>query len=196
MSDQALFLLVEDEERDIHLIRGAFLKAKIVNPLYVVRSGEEAVAYLRGEGRYGNRTEYPLPALVLLDLRLPGMDGYGVLRWIRGEPGLRNLRVLVLTGFGDMRDANVAYQAGANSFLVKPMDFQRFVEISQALGGYWVWTDKVPEGLVPAAVEVAAVGRGPLAPEGVRPVELPPAAVIAEVDKQVPPTTGPNPPTV
>jgi CheY-like chemotaxis protein len=101
--------------------------------------------YLSGEGRYANRAEYPLPALVLLDLKMPGMDGFEVLRWIRQQPGIRGLRVVVLSGSDAMQDVNLAYQLGANSFLIKPVDFDRFVEISQALGGFWLWMSTAPE---------------------------------------------------
>src|SRR5437868_2030655 len=97
MPDQALILLVEDKEDDIVLIRRALAKAGVVNPLQVVRDGDEAIEYLAGERKYRNREEYPLPQLVLLDLKLPGMDGFEVLRWIRGQPGLSSLRVVVLT---------------------------------------------------------------------------------------------------
>jgi CheY-like chemotaxis protein len=145
MSDQALFLLVEDNEDHVVLIRRAFTKSKVVNPLQVVRSGEEAIAYLEGTGRYSNRDEFPLPAVVLLDLKLMGMDGFEVLRWIRQQPGLRALRIVVLTSSTEIRDVNLAYQIGANSFLVKPVDFEDFVRVTQALKGYWLWTDKEPE---------------------------------------------------
>ena len=145
MSEQALFLLVEDSEDDALLIRRCFLKSTILNPLHVVRSGEEAIEYLEGTGRYANRAEHPLPALVLLDLKLPGKDGFAVLTWIRQQPTLRSLRVVVLTSCNEIRDVNLAYQMGANSFLVKPVDFDRFVEISQALKGYWLWLSKTPD---------------------------------------------------
>lgn len=145
MSDQALFLLIEDTENDVLLIQRAFIKAKILNPLLIVKTAEEGVAYLQGEGRYHNRAEFPLPSLILLDLKLPGMDGFEFLRWIRRQPGLTSMRVVVLTSSDLMRDVNLAYQLGANSFLVKPVDFERFVEISQALNGYWMWMSKAPE---------------------------------------------------
>jgi CheY-like chemotaxis protein len=145
MSDQALFLLVEDAESDAILIRRAFIKGNIVNPLQVVGSGDQAIAYLKGEGAFSNRAEYPLPELVLLDLKLPGIDGFQVLRWIRQQPELKALRVVVLTSSDRIQDVNLAYQLGANSFLVKPVDFERFVEISQALKGYWLWLSKAPE---------------------------------------------------
>jgi len=145
VSDRALILLVDDSSDECLLTRRAFLKANVLNPVYVVSSGEEALAYLSGTGRYSNRAEFPLPGLILLDLNMPGMDGFEVLRWIRSRPGLTRLRVVVLTASNDVRDVNLAYQLGANSFLVKPADFERFVEISQALSGYWLWMDKPPE---------------------------------------------------
>jgi CheY-like chemotaxis protein len=145
MSGQALFLLIEDTENDVLLIQRAFIKAKILNPLLIVKTAEEAVAYLQGEGRYSNRIEFPLPELILLDLKLPGMDGFDFLRWIRRQEGLATMRVVVLTSSDLMRDVNLAYQLGANSFLVKPVDFERFVEISQALNGFWMWTSKAPD---------------------------------------------------
>jgi CheY-like chemotaxis protein len=145
MSEQAVFLLVEDSQNDAILIRRAFQKGNILNPLQVVTTGDQALAYLNGEGAFANRAEYPLPELVLLDLKLPGIDGFEVLRWIRQQPSLKALRVVVLTSSDRIQDVNLAYQLGANSFLVKPVDFERFVEISQALRGYWIWLSKAPE---------------------------------------------------
>jgi CheY-like chemotaxis protein len=139
-----IFLLVDDEKDDIALVQQAFIKAKVLNPLFSLNSGEEAIAYLSGEGIYKNRQEFPLPTVVLLDLRMRGIDGFDVLRWIRRQPTLASLRVVVLTGSRDIRDVDLAYKAGANSFLIKPTDFQRFIEISQALAGYWMWLGKEP----------------------------------------------------
>ncbi len=155
VSDQALILLVEDNDNDVLLLRRAFIKARVLNPLQVVRSGEEAIAYLSATGKYANRQEYPLPSLILLDLKMPGLDGFDVLRWIRQDPEMRVLRVVVLTSSDEMRDINLAYQLGANSFLVKPADFERFVEISQALNGYWLWLDKAPELSRPSLLDTA-----------------------------------------
>jgi CheY-like chemotaxis protein len=145
MSEQALFLLVEDNEDHVALIRRAFVKSKVVNPVQVVPNGEQAIAYLEGTGRFSNRAEFPLPSLILLDLKLTGMDGFEVLRWIRSQPTLRAIRVVVLTSSNAIKDVNLAYQLGANSFLVKPVDFEDFVRIAQALQGYWLWSDKAPE---------------------------------------------------
>ena len=149
MPDQAVILLVEDREDDILLIRRAFQKGYINNPLQVVRDGDEAIAYLSGEGKYRNRAEYPLPDLVLLDLKMPRMDGFEVLKWVRGQPGLKGLRVIVLTSSQDMRDVNRAYHLGANSFLVKPMDFEDVVHLSKAFTSYWLQLTKTPETFRP-----------------------------------------------
>jgi len=142
---QALFLLIEDNENDVLLIQRAFIQAKILNPLMIVKTAEEGMAYMMGTGRYANRAEFPLPDLILLDLKLPGMDGFDFLRWIRAQPGFGSTRVVVLTSSDLMQDVNMAYKTGANSFLVKPVDFERFVEISRALNGYWLWMDTPPE---------------------------------------------------
>jgi len=83
--------------------------------------------------------------VVLLDLKLPGIGGFAVLEWIRQQPGLKALRVVVLTGSTDIKDVNRAYQLGSNSFLVKPVDFDSFVQVAAALAGYWLWMSKKPE---------------------------------------------------
>jgi len=139
---QPVFLLVEDNENDVALVRRAFSMAKLLNPLHVVDRGEKAVDYLSGTGVYSDRVQFPLPGLVLLDLRLPGLDGFAVLKWIRQEPRLNDVRIIVLTSSDDMGDVNLAYQLGANSFLVKPVDFETFFPVVHVLSGYWLWTDK------------------------------------------------------
>jgi CheY-like chemotaxis protein len=145
MPDTAVILIVEDREDDILLITRAFQKAGLTNPLQVVRDGEDALAYLRGVRKFSNRAEYPLPILVLLDLKLPGMDGFEVLSWIRHEEGIRALPVLVLTSSSQLRDVNRAYHLGANSFIVKDFDFLNTVEFGKLLKTYWLHTVLTPE---------------------------------------------------
>jgi len=147
--DTAVILIVEDREDDIVLIRKASEKAALLNPMHVVRDGEEAVAYLSGEGKYANRAEYPLPILVLLDLKLPGMDGFDVLTWIRQQEGIRGLPVVVLTSSSDLTDVNRAYQLGANSFFVKEIDFQGSVDFSKLLQHYWLTKVRTPKSSRP-----------------------------------------------
>jgi CheY-like chemotaxis protein len=145
MSQQAVILLVEDNESDATLVCRALGKGNVVHPVQVVRSGEEAVEYLEGADRYANRDEYPVPELVLLDLNLPGMNGFQVLEWIRDRPEFQPLRVVVLTSCEDQGEATHAYQSGANSFLVKPANFDEFVHVTDAIQGYWFWTSKTPQ---------------------------------------------------
>jgi len=149
MPDSALILLVDDSDDDCTLMRRAFAKSNVLNPVLAVHSGPEAIDYLSSTGKYANRAEYPLPALILLDIKMPGMSGLDVLRWVRSQPGLRTLRVVMLTTSRDLRDMNSAYQLGANSFLTKPVDFERFVEITRALSGYWLWLDQAPQSFRP-----------------------------------------------
>ncbi len=138
MTDTSVILIVEDREDDILVMRKAFERASVGNPIQIVRDGEEAVAYLSGEGKYANRAEYPLPILILLDLKLPRMDGFEVLTWIRQQEGIRGLPVVVLTSSSQLRDVNRAYDLGANSFFVKEIDFQGSVDLSKLLQGYWL----------------------------------------------------------
>src|SRR3954451_23276753 len=102
----SVILLVEDRDDDVLLVLRSFAKAKIPNPVQVVRDGEEAMAYLSGAGKYANRTEYPLPELLLLDLKMPKVNGFEVLAWIRQQRGLKTLRVVVLTSSEEMKDVN------------------------------------------------------------------------------------------
>ena|SRR5947208_2340555 len=145
MPDTAVILLAEDDEEHIALVLRAFKRASLLNPVHIVRHGEEAIAYLKGEDKYANRAEYPLPALLLLDLRMPRKNGFEVLKWIRQDPGVCNLRVVVLSTSEDMQDVNRAYTLGANSFLVKPAEFEQFVSVLHALQGYWLWMNEPPE---------------------------------------------------
>ena len=147
MVECGVILLAEDREDDVLLLRKAFARANLLNPVHIVRDGAEAVAYLTGEGKYANRAEFPLPDLLLLDLEMPKLNGFEVLTWIRQQPLLRALRVVVLTSSDRIQDVNLAYQLGANSFIVKPMDFEQFVEVSRAVKGYWIWLSKAPEVL-------------------------------------------------
>lgn len=143
--EQAVILLAEDREDDIVLVQRAFAKGDIQNPLFIVRDGEEAISYLSGMGKYANRAEYPLPDLLLLDLKMPRVDGFEVLQWVRQQPGFSALRVVVLTSSDQIRDVNTAYRLGANSFMVKPTDFENVVEMAKSLRNYWLQMSKAPE---------------------------------------------------
>ena len=149
MNDEAIILLAEDREDDIILIKIAFQAAGVSNPLYVVRDGVEAVQYLKGHGKFSNREEYALPDLLLLDLKMPRCDGFEVLKWVRQQAGLEKLRVIVFTSSDRKEDVNLAYQLGANSYLVKPVDFSKCVEMVKMISQYWLTLDRWPEVLRP-----------------------------------------------
>jgi len=143
--DQELILLVEDNEDHVLLIRRAFLKGNPTSPLHIVTSGEEAIEYLEGAGRYSNWSEFPLPTVVVLDLKLPGIDGFEVLSWIRKQPGLRTLRVVVMTCWELDQDVNLAYELGANSFIVKPAALEDLIQMIEMSRSYCLSFDKAPE---------------------------------------------------
>jgi CheY-like chemotaxis protein len=147
MPDPELILLVEDDEDHAFLIRRVCWKGTPIMPLQVVTSGEEAIEYLEGTGRYSNRAEFPLPAVVLLDLRLPSMDGFEVLRWIRQRPGIRTIRVMVMTCSELDHDVSLACVLGANSFITKPVDFASLIHMIEASRSYWLGFDKAPKSL-------------------------------------------------
>jgi CheY-like chemotaxis protein len=145
MSDAGIILLVEDRPDDVELVRKAFVKAGITTPLKVVSDGEEAIAYLSGIGLYSNRDEYPLPELILLDLKMPKVDGFETLKWLRAQEGFHTIPVIVLTSSEQVRDVNRAYELGANSFLVKPFDFTNLVALTETLKAYWFHLNKGPQ---------------------------------------------------
>jgi len=145
MSHQAPILVVEDSDDHVLLLRLAFEKAGILNPVQVVSSGEDAVAYLAGTVRYSDWKEFPLPSMVLLDLKLPGLDGLDVLRWIRQQPGLKGLRVAMLTSSDLGQEINAAYEIGVNVFLTKPVDLERLVEMLKVFRAHWLEFAQAPQ---------------------------------------------------
>ena len=138
-------LIVEDEANDRFLIERAIRKAQIANPLRMIENGEEAVAYLSGEGRFADREAFPLPILVLLDLKLPRRSGIEVLQWIRSSERFQTLPVVVLTSSPESNDVRRAYQAGANSYLVKPVAFEGLHRMIETVGLYWLVLSRLPE---------------------------------------------------
>ena len=134
---QTVFELLEkiDDLRIVEVVGGnPNLRGRVVD----VRDGEEAVQYINGDGIYADRAKYPLPQIMLLDLKLPRVDGFEVLRWLRHQPELDHIVVLVLTMSSDIRDMNRAYKLGANSFMVKPTDFQDVTGMINVLKNYWL----------------------------------------------------------
>jgi CheY-like chemotaxis protein len=129
-------LLVDDNPHDVVLLRLAFRRVGIIDPIKLVNDGAEAVRYLKGEGSYADRHAYPEPTLMLLDLKMPQTSGFDVLHWVREQPAFKKLIVIVLTGSNDSEDVERAYRLGADSFLVKPTKFSDLVTMTQALKSY------------------------------------------------------------
>ncbi len=142
--DAAPILVADDDADDVLLLRRAFRKANLPNPVHVVNDGESAIAYLSGEGRYGDRDDHPMPVLLLLDLKMPRKTGFEVLEWIRAQPRLRRLRVVVLSSSKQASDVDHAHELGANSYLVKPVVFDELVTLARTLGAYWMDLDEPP----------------------------------------------------
>jgi CheY-like chemotaxis protein len=126
-------LLVDDSENDRFLTRTAFERAGFNSSLQEVHNGAEAIAYLKGEGVYSDRTKWPMPAVVLLDLNMPMKSGFDVLNWVRTQPGLRRLAIIVLSASMRTQDIERAFDLGANSFLVKPGRMEDFIEMIRCL---------------------------------------------------------------
>jgi CheY-like chemotaxis protein len=144
MPNGEFILLVEDDPNDVLLIQRAFRKTGLANALKVVSNGDEAIDYLRGNAPYDNREQFPLPYLMLLDLKMPGTDGFEVLRWARGEPELKRLLIVVLTSSNLQADVDRAYELGANSYLVKPVEYDEMANLIQRFDAYWTEINRIP----------------------------------------------------
>lgn len=138
MNAHGTILLIEDDANDVFLMQRALKKAEVPNPLQVVGDGDEAVDYLSGSGRFADRGQFPLPVLVLLDLKLPRKNGIEVLQWLRQQPSLKRLPVVVLTSSREPNDVNLAYDYGANSYLVKPLGSEALLNLVRSLQLYWL----------------------------------------------------------
>ncbi|MEY2430113.1 MAG: hypothetical protein QOJ40_2998 [Verrucomicrobiota bacterium] len=153
MLDNHFILLAEDDPNDVLLIQRAFQKAGLRDALKVTRDGGQAIDYLGGHGIYADRERFPRPFLLLLDLKMPGTDGFEVLQWVRKQPDLKRLLVVVLTSSNLQSDVDRAYELGANSYLVKPVSFEEMVAMIQRFEIYWTEINRTPSS--PAAASAA-----------------------------------------
>lgn len=143
---QLNILLVEDEPNDVFLIERAFRKCDAQHVLYSVGDGEQAIAYLSGIREFEDRSKYPIPSVVLLDLKLPKRSGLEVLAWLRTRnDSMRRLPVVILTSSKQTSDINRAYELGANSYLVKPVAFDGLLDLVKAFNGYWTRFNERPD---------------------------------------------------
>lgn len=140
----ATILLVEDDPNDVFFLQYAFEQAGIRNPLHPVEDGQHAIDYLAGNGKYSDRAKFPLPCIVLLDLKMPGVSGLDVLRWIKEQPHLASILVIVLTSSKDINDVYETYKLGARSFLVKPLSLEERLEVAKAIKAYWIELNVLP----------------------------------------------------
>jgi len=140
-----LILLVEDNPSDEKLTIRAFLKSNIMNEIKVVRDGAEALEYLFGTGRHDGRDTTLLPAIVLLDLKLPRVDGLEVLRQIRADDRTKLVPIVVLTASREEEDIVRSYELGANAYVRKPVDFAEFAEAARTLGLFWLLLNESPQ---------------------------------------------------
>ena len=144
MARTPTILLVEDDANDALLVSKAAQKTLAGIPLQIVSNGQEALNYLAGQGLYADRARHPFPDIVLLDLKMPVMNGFELLRWVRSQPNLKRLPVIIFTGSIQEHDTKTAYEEGANSYLVKPGNFNDLVETLRNVGDFWLTGTRLP----------------------------------------------------
>jgi CheY-like chemotaxis protein len=144
MNHEFSILQIEDDKNDVLFLKYAFGAAGITHPVQVAGDGREAIDYLSGMGKFAERARYPLPCLVLLDLKMPGMTGMEVLEWIRAQPELRLLPVIVFSSSAQKHEIDQAYHLGANSFVVKPSCVEARNELAKLIKGFWLSYNEPP----------------------------------------------------
>jgi len=138
-------LVVEDNPNDVVLLKRAFSKGGPEVPLQFARDGQEALNYLKGVNHFADRTTYPLPTLLVVDLKLSGIDGFDIIKWVRNESGLRDLRIVVLSSSNEPSDISRAHELGANAYHVKPNDPNALIGMVEGLRSYWVDRNVEPD---------------------------------------------------
>lgn len=141
-------LIAEDNPADIKILQRAFQRANLPYPLFFVRDGEETIDLLLRRGRYTDPSLSPCPALILLDIKMPKLSGIEVLRFIKNEPSLRRIPVTMLTSSAQLEDVTKCYEFGANSYIVKSLDFDSFVKAIQAFCDYWALLARLPGAVI------------------------------------------------
>jgi CheY-like chemotaxis protein len=140
-------LVAEDEPMDVFLLQRGFAESRIAISLHFVEDGQAAIDYLSGAGQYADRTAHPLPDLMLLDIKMPRLDGFEVLGWLRQQPGLKRLPVAMFSSCDLEKEVNRAYELGANSFLVKPQELTSMSDFVRRFEEYWLQLNRGPQGL-------------------------------------------------
>lgn len=148
MNSSKVILLIEDNPSDTGLTRRALEKGRIINELVVAGDGQDALDYLWGAGAHAGRDVSDLPALTLLDLKLPRVPGLEVLRRVRGDPRTRRMPIVILTSSAEEQDVAAGYDLGVNSYIRKPVDFKQFAQAIEQLGLYWLVLNEPPPKVV------------------------------------------------
>lgn len=130
-------LLVEDDLNDIFLVKRAFKLTELDVPLQVVTDGQEAISYLKGDGKYADRTAHPVPHLIVMDIHMPRKSGFEVLEWVKRDGLLRRIPIVIVSSSDNPAEINRAYELGANAYMVKPMDFRAVEHLFQSITHYW-----------------------------------------------------------
>ncbi|MEO8331389.1 MAG: response regulator [Gallionella sp.] len=151
MTELARVLLVEDNPNDVEMTLEAFSECNLANEVVVVRDGQEALDYLFRQGAFSERP-HGNPAVIMLDLKLPKIAGIDVLRRIKSDANLKTVPVVIMTSSREERDVEEGYRLGVNAYVVKPVDFQQFVEAVKGLGVFWALINQSPPGSVSRSV--------------------------------------------
>lgn len=147
-------LIAEDDPNDVVLLKRAFQKAGVNTPLGFVSDGQEAVDYLAGSNTYSDRTRHPLPHLILLDIKMPRFGGFDVLKWLRTQPGLRRLPVIMFSSSSEQRDVDLAHELGANGYAVKPTSPDGMHAVVLGLEAFWLRVHLYPDCDTPRRTSV------------------------------------------
>jgi CheY-like chemotaxis protein len=148
MEPNGIILYAEDDENDVFLMQRAFKQAGVPNPLLILPDGNRTVDYLLGQRQYSDRTAYPLPHLILLDIKLPGISGLDILKLVRTTPAISTTPVVILTSSIEDQDIHRTYLQGANAYLVKPSSPDRLLVMVQAIRDFWILQNQAPRGYV------------------------------------------------
>jgi CheY-like chemotaxis protein len=151
MKFNGCILVAEDDPTDAFFLQRAFSKSGVAVTLHFVRDGQEVIDYLKGDAPFSDRQVYPLPGLLLLDLKMPRLNGFDVLNWLKTKSNIKRLPVVVFSSSEEAKDVNHAYDLGANSYLVKPHATEDLLTLVERLKKYWIEANKTPEVKAAAA---------------------------------------------
>lgn len=145
MRSDRCVLLADDEPNDLFFFTHAFEQARILNPIKTVSDGQQVINYLSGESEFSDRQRFPLPILLVLDVKMPRKSGLDVLQWLQEQQSLRSIPTVMLSSSAHPDDVEKAYQLGANSFIVKPQGVAARIELAKLINSYWLTLNELPK---------------------------------------------------